>query len=167
MVSKIEEVIAQEKSLQDSTLDEQHRIRVEKIEKMQATGIDPWPPFKPTNAKSDDVKHEFSDTNESREYHIAGRVLTSRMHGKAGFLTIQDENGTIQLYIREDMVGQESFSFLNHMIDIGDIIWCKGKSFRTKTGEITLKAEEFVLLSKCLHPLPEKFHGIADREIKY
>lgn len=147
--------------------EEQYRIRAEKVEKMRAMGINPWPSFRPVNATSHQVVAEFSDEKESRTYEVAGRILTSRMHGKAGFLTIQDEGGKIQLYIREDMVGQQQFSFLNDYIDLGDIIWCKGKSFRTKTGEITIKVEEFVLLSKCLHPLPEKFHGIADREIKY
>ncbi|HLJ31101.1 MAG TPA: lysine--tRNA ligase [Candidatus Babeliales bacterium] len=147
--------------------DEQYKVRVEKVEKMQAMGINPWPTFKPVNATSKQVLGEFSDEKESRTYEVAGRILTSRMHGKAGFMTIQDEGGNIQLYIREDMVGDQQFAFLQNFIDLGDIIWCKGKSFRTKTGEVTIKAEEFTLLSKCLHPLPEKFHGIADREIKY
>ena len=78
------------------------------------------------------------------------------------------QRGKIQLYLREDMIGEQAiYLFYNDFIDLGDIIWCKGKSFRTKTGEMTIKAQEFTLLSKCLHPLPEKFHGIADREIKY
>lgn len=147
--------------------DEQYRIRVEKVKKMEELGINPWPQFKPTNATSDQIHHEFSDAQESREYQVTGRILTSRMHGKAGFATIQDEAGKVQIYLREDAIGENAFSFLNNFIDIGDIIWCRGKSFRTKTGEVTIKAEEFALLSKCLHPLPEKFHGIADREIKY
>ena len=69
---------------------------------------------------------EFSDEKESREYEVAGRILTSRMHGKAGFVTIQDEAGKIQLYLREDMIGEQAFSFLNDFIDLGDIIWCRG-----------------------------------------
>ena len=147
--------------------EEQYKIRVEKVEKMRALGIDPWPPFKPINATSAEVLSEFSDLKESRTYEVAGRILTSRMHGKAGFVTIQDSHGKIQLYLREDTIGEQAFAFLKNFIDLGDIIWCKGKSFRTKTGEVTIKAQEFTLLSKCLHPLPEKFHGIADREIKY
>ncbi len=147
--------------------EEQYKIRVEKVEKMRAIGIDPWPPFKPTNATSNEVLAEFSDEKESRTYEVAGRILTSRMHGKAGFVTIQDPRGKIQLYLREDTIGEQAFILLNDFIDLGDIIWCKGKSFRTKTGEVTIKAQEFILLSKCLHPLPEKFHGIADKEIKY
>lgn len=149
------------------TAAEQYQVRVEKVRKMEELGINPWPASKEVNAKSTQVHHEFSDSTESREYEVAGRILTSRMHGKAGFVTIQDEAGKLQLYLREDMIGESAFSFLNDFIDIGDIIWCRGKSFRTKTGEVTIKAEEFTLLSKCLYPLPEKFHGIADREIKY
>jgi len=147
--------------------EEQYKIRVEKVEKMRAMGIDPWPAFKEPNATSNEVLAEFSDEKESRVYEVVGRILTSRMHGKAGFLTIQDSGGKIQLYLREDAIGEQAFAFLNAFIDLGDIIWCKGQSFRTKTGEVTIKAQEFTLLSKCLHPLPEKFHGIADREIKY
>ena len=88
---------------------------------------------------------------------LAGRILTSRMHGKAGFVTIQDVSGKIQIYLREDIIGEQAFSFLNDLIDLGDIIWCRGKSFRTKTGEITIKAQEFTLLSKCLHPFLKNF----------
>src|SRR5260221_12188379 len=117
-------------------LEEQYRIRVEKVEKMRAMGIDPWPQFKPVNAISKEVLSEFSDEKESRTYELVGRILTSRMHGKAGFLTIQDVGGKIQLYLREDMIGEQQFSFLHHFIDLGDIIWCKAKSFRTKTAEI-------------------------------
>lgn len=148
-------------------LDEQYKIRVEKVEKMRALGIDPWPAFKSPNVTSNEVVAEFSDEKESRVYELVGRILTSRMHGKAGFLTIQDSRGKMQLYLREDMIGEQAFGFLQEYIDLGDIIWCKGQSFRTKTGEVTIKVQEFTLLSKCLHPLPEKFHGIADKEIKY
>jgi len=154
-------------SLLEISGDEQYKIRVEKVEKMQAAGINPWPAFKAPNTTSKEILAEFSDEKESPSYEVVGRVLTSRMHGKAGFLTIQDRSGKIQLYLREDIIGEQAFTFLNDYIDLGDIIWCKGHSFRTKTGEITIKAQEFTLLSKCLHPLPEKFHGIADKEIKY
>src|SRR5438477_7244163 len=146
---------------------EQYQVRVKKVEKMQELGIDPWPASKPVDATSAQVVNEFSDEKESQNYIIAGRVLTMRKHGKAAFATLQDVAGTLQVYIREDVVGENSFMLFNSMIDIGDIMWCKGTSFRTKTGEITLKVIEYTLLSKCLHPLPEKFHGIADKEIAY
>src|SRR3990167_7236801 len=149
------------------TPEEQYQVRIEKIAKMRELGIDPWPAFKPVNATTADVLNEFSDEAESLEYEVAGRILTMRKHGKAAFATIQDRKGTVQVYIKEDIVGEHLFTLFNSVLDIGDTIWCKGKSFRTKTGEITLKVQEFSLLSKCLHPLPEKFHGIADKEIVY
>jgi lysyl-tRNA synthetase class 2 len=152
---------------EEFSVDEQYKIRVEKVEKMRALGIDPWPAFREPNATSNEVLAEFSDEKESRIYEVVGRILTSRMHGKAGFFTIQDVYSKLQLYVREDAIGEQAFAFLNDYIDLGDIIWCKGQSFRTKTGEVTIKVQEFTLLSKCLHPLPEKFHGIADKEIKY
>ncbi len=147
--------------------EEQYQVRVEKVEKMQGMGIDPWPASKTVNATSAGILKQFSDETESCEYTLAGRVLTMRKHGKATFATIQDKAGSIQVYIKEETVGQAAFEFFNSMIDIGDIVWFKGKSFRTKMGEITIKVESYELLSKCLHPLPEKFHGIADKEITY
>ena len=148
--------------------EQQYEVRVEKIGKMTELGIDPWPASKSINATCADVITEFSDEQPStKQYAIAGRILTIRKHGKAAFVTIQDASGRVQLYVREDIVGEAAFAVLNQLIDIGDIVWCTGTSFRTKMGEVTLKAQELSLLSKCLHPLPEKFHGIADREIKY
>ena len=88
-------------------------------------------------------------------------------HGKTAFVVIQDGSEQLQLYIRQDIVGEASFDFLKHMLDVGDIVWAEGTTFRTKMGEITLKIQSFSLLSKCLYPLPEKFHGLADIEVKY
>ena len=156
-----------EKNNTHEAADQQYQVRVEKLNKMKELGIDPWPASKEINATSNDVIKEFIEDKESREYELSGRILTIRKHGKAIFITIQDSGGKIQLYLKEDIVGNALFSFVDHLIDIGDIIWCQGKSFRTKMGEITIKAEKITLLSKCLHPLPEKFHGISDIEIKY
>ena len=86
---------------------------------------------------------------------------------KLFFAHLQDRTGKVQLYIKKDVVGDKLFDFFNEFVDVGDFIWCKGSSFKTKKGEITLRVEDLKLLSKCLHPLPEKFHGIADQEIKY
>lgn len=155
------------KNNQLETPEEQYQVRVEKVEKMRELGIDPWPAFKPVNATTEQVAQEFVDEQESRCYEVAGRILTIRKHGKAAFFTIQDAQGQLQVYVKEEIVGQEAFSFINHMLDMGDIIWSKGHSFRTKMGEITLKAQEVTLLSKCLYPLPEKFHGIVDKDIIY
>lgn len=145
---------------------QEHDVRVEKVNTLRSSGIEPWPEQKDITATVAQVKNEFQE-DTPKEYAIAGRILSIREHGKTAFVVIQDGSGQLQIYIRQDIVGQESFEFLKHMLDIGDIIWCKGTVFRTKMGEITLKIQSFSLLSKCLYPLPEKFHGLADIEVKY
>lgn len=148
----------------------EHEVRVQKVKEMRAAGIEPWPQFKPVNATCQEVLAEFQEPSEgqpSKEYQIAGRVIALREHGKTIFATIQDRTGRLQIYLRNDEIGQDRFDFFKKFIDLGDIVWCNGTSFRTKMGEITLKVASFELLSKCLHPLPEKFHGIHDVEIKH
>lgn len=149
------------------SVSEEHAIRVGKVAKMRAVGIEPWPNAKEINATSKEVVDEFEEQHESREYAVAGRILTIRLHGKAAFATIQDCSGSLQVYIRQDVVGGETFDLFQNFIDVGDIVWFSGKSFKTKTGQITLKVQDLTLLSKCLHPLPEKFHGLADIETIY
>lgn len=143
------------------------KIRIEKIEKMKELGIDPWPSFKPVNATTADVLNEFKEDVQSKLYEVAGRIVTCRIHGKSAFFHIQDRQGKLQVYIREQDLPQQAFERFQSFIDIGDIVWISGHSFKTKTGEITLKAQEIVLLSKCLHPLPDKFHGLSDIETIY
>jgi len=145
----------------------EHEVRVEKVEKMRSEGIEPWPYREPITATCQQVKDEFVEDGDEKKYDVAGRVMTVRLHGKTGFCTIQDRSGRLQVYIRKDLVGDEPFVFFKNYVDMGDIVWFSGKSFKTKTGETTIKVEKFKLLSKCLYPLPEKFHGIADIEIKY
>lgn len=145
---------------------QEHEIRVGKVTKLRQMSIDPWPAREPVNATCTHVINEFAEDNH-KTYHVAGRVMTRRDHGKTFFAHIQDRSGRIQLYIKQDVLGEEQFNFFKEFIDIGDIIWCAGTTFKTKTGEITLRVTELKLLSKCLYPLPEKFHGIADQEIKY
>jgi lysyl-tRNA synthetase class 2 len=143
-------------------------IRRSKIETLRNNNIEPWPQARPTDGTCADLLAEFDEHVQSQpERRIAGRVITMRGHGKAVFAHIQDSSGKLQLYVKQDVVGIELFSLWNSVIDIGDIVWCLGSLFKTKTGEITLSVKEFVLLSKCLHPLPDKFHGIADVEMKY
>lgn len=148
-------------------VEEQHEVRVEKVKRMEEHGINPWPTTQQITVHCKQIIEEFIEDRESPEYALAGRILTIREHGKTVFMTIQDKTGTLQLYFRKDIIDEQAFLFLNSYIDIGDIIWCKGASFKTKMGEITLKVAVYELLSKCLHPLPEKFHGIADVEIIY
>lgn len=145
----------------------EHKIRLEKVEKLKAMGIDPWPAGKEVNATAKDVIAEFVEGQESREYAIEGRIMTKRGHGKTVFANLQDRTGTVQIYIKQDEVGDEAFAFFNQFVDIGDFLWVTGHSFKTKTGEITLKVKSLALQSKCLYPLPDKFHGLADIEVKY
>ena len=101
-----------------------------------------------------------------KDYSVAGRIRVIRHFGKASFVVIQDATGQLQLYLKQDELGHVYEQF-KKFIDVGDIVWAKGSSFKTKTGEISLKVDEFQLLSKCLFPLPEKFHGLQDIETNY
>jgi lysyl-tRNA synthetase class 2 len=145
---------------------QEHHIRVEKAKKLRAMGIEPWPAQKEVSATAEQVLGSYYE-GTTQEYTVAGRIIALRAHGKSSFAKLQDRSGQIQVYFKEDVIGENAFSMLHNFIDLGDIIWVRGVPFTTKTGEVTIKVEEFTLLSKCLHPLPEKFHGIADVEIRY
>jgi lysyl-tRNA synthetase class 2 len=161
------EVVVLEEMAEHEKVSHEHKARLDKVEKMKAAGIDPWPAGKPVNVTCHQVIEEFKDEQESREYHLEGRVMTLRGHGKTVFAHIQDRSGKLQVYIKQDVLGDEKFNWFNQFVDIGDFIWVKGHSFKTKTGEITLKVSDFALQSKCLYPLPDKFHGLSDIEVRY
>lgn len=147
---------------------QEHQVRVQKVERLRARGIEPWPAGKPINATCAQVRVEFKeDAERVHRYEIAGRIVALREHGKSIFAQLQDRSGALQLYIKQADIGEESFELFKDFVDIGDIVWVSGTVFKTKVGEITLKVDSFVLQSKCLHPLPEKFHGLADIEIKH
>ena len=145
---------------------QEYKIRVEKVKKLRDMGIEPWPSAKKVRNTCKQVINEF-DTKASRNYTLAGRVMSIREHGKTIFAHIQDRTSRLQLYLKKDDLEKEQFDIFKKYIDVGDIIWVAGTSFKTKMGEITLQVTTFTLLSKCLHPLPEKFHGLTDVEIKY
>lgn len=145
---------------------QEHEVRLKKLAQLRELGYEPWPASEPINATCAQVGSEFVEGTE-KNYQVAGRVMTRRDHGKTFFAHLQDRSGQLQLYIKQDIVGDKQFEIFKDLIDIGDIFWCSGVAFKTKTGEVTLRVQQFKLLSKCLHPLPEKFHGIADQEIKY
>jgi len=102
----------------------------------------------------------------SLEVRVAGRLMSRREHGKTQFGHIQDETGKLQLYLRKDRLGEQAFANLS-LLDLGDFVGARGEMFRTKTGEVTVNVKELVLLTKSLHPLPEKFHGLTDVETRY
>ncbi|HBL98856.1 TPA: lysine--tRNA ligase [Candidatus Dependentiae bacterium] len=142
----------------------EHEVRIAKIKRLQSQGIEPWAPARDVTATCKLISEE---KETGGVYAIAGRLMTIRRHGKTVFCHLQDSTGKLQLYLKEDEVGTEAFTFFENFVDSGDLIWVAGESFVTKTGELTLRVKDLYLLSKCLHPLPEKFHGIADAEIKH
>jgi len=146
-------------------MNDQMLVRRQKLAEMREAGIDPYGARFDRTHTAAQIISQF-ETLEGSEVRIAGRIMAMRGHGKAGFADIQDLSGQIQLYTRIDEVGEEAYS-LYTKLDLGDIIGVKGEAFRTRRGEISVKVEEFVLLSKALRPLPEKWHGLTDTETRY
>ena len=148
------------------SLNELLRIRREKLTNLQDAGRDP---FAITRY---DVTHHSAeilaagDELVGKEVSVAGRMMVKRIMGKASFYKIQDKQGVIQCYVARDDLGEEAYAEFKKM-DIGDIIGVKGFVFRTKTGEITVHTKELTLLTKSLKPLPEKFHGLQDTDVRY
>lgn len=142
------------------------KVRREKLDALKAEGKDP---FEITtfgvDAYAKDINEQFDDY-EDKMVSIAGRIMSKRGMGKAGFIDIQDSTGRIQSYVRKDHVGDEAYAWFKKY-DIGDIIGVKGVVFRTQKGQISVKAEEVTLLSKSLLPLPEKWHGLKDTDTRY
>lgn len=146
----------------------EHEVRVEKAKELEANGKSGWPAFEPVSSTCKKAHDEYVNDSESKKnYSLAGRLISKREHGKTVFGNIQDRTGTLQLYIKKDNIGEECFEFFKKFIDVGDIVWVKGELFKTKMGEITVNISEIKLLSKCLHPLPDKFHGLVDIEHRY
>lgn len=146
---------------------QEHEVRIAKVKSMRELGINPWPELKPATTTSQQVLDSFVDGGDSVIVQLIGRIMAIRLHGKAAFVHIQDISAKLQLYIKEDLIGAESFAQFEKFIDIGDIIWVSGTSFKTQRGEISLRVAAWALQSKCLHPLPEKFHGLTDVEVRY
>jgi len=147
------------------------RVRHEKLTALREAGADPFRITKyPQNAYSAEIKERFADLAAEEETEVevclAGRMMTKRVMGKASFAHLRDDKGDIQIYVRRDLIGEEPYAGFKKM-DIGDIIGVKGIVFRTKMGEISVRCTEVVLLSKSLLPLPEKFHGLKDQEMRY
>lgn len=144
----------------------EHAVRIEKVRAMQAAGIDPWPATKSAVHTTQQVITEYKPEGQ-QQYQIAGRLVSVRDHGKSVFAHVQDSTGKVQIYLKKDLIGEDKFVAWNNYIDIGDIVWFEGTSFVTKMGEVTLQVTDYTLLSKCLYPLPEKFHGLVDVEQCY
>ena len=151
---------------QNKDTNELIKVRRQKLADLQAAGKNPFEIMKyDVTHHSKEIKDNFEKL-EGKEVAVAGRLMFKRVMGKASFCNVQDLQGGIQAYVARDEIGVESYQDFKKM-DIGDIVGIKGKVFATKTGEKSIHAEEVILLSKSLKPLPEKFHGLTDTDTRY
>ena len=147
-------------------LSDQVKVRREKLEALRAEGLDPFVQTKfEVTSSAKEIKDHFEEL-EGKTVTLAGRLMSKRGMGKVTFCDLQDNTGRIQLYVRFDAMDEEAFKRFKKN-DIGDIVGVKGDVFKTERGEISLRVHEATLLSKSLLPLPEKFHGLTDRETRY
>lgn len=137
--------------------------RKAKLERLLAKGI---AVYDKSISRRIDIAEALNNFQEGKKVSLCGRIMAKRSHGKALFLDLKDSTGRIQLYVKEDIVGKDRFGLLEDL-DIADIIGVKGELFKTRTGEPTVKVEEFVILAKAFRPLPEKWHGLKDVELRY
>lgn len=156
----------QQKKAQEQDLNQLLKVRREKLAELQENGKDPFQITKyDVTHHSMEVKDAF-DELEGKSVSLAGRMMSKRVMGKASFCSIQDVQGAIQSYVARDNIGEDHYKDFKKM-DIGDIVGIKGEVFKTKTGEISIHATEVTLLSKSLKPLPEKFHGLTNTDLRY
>jgi lysyl-tRNA synthetase class 2 len=146
---------------------DQHAVRRQKLAELRAGGTDPFrAEFRPTHFSGEAVKAHVEGQDNTVAVAVAGRLVTIRDMGKSQFVKILDQQGELQLYLKKDVLGDAAYAAFKKL-DLGDIIGARGTLFRTKAGEITVRAESFCLLAKALRPLPEKWHGLADPEQVY
>ena len=151
--------------MSEPELNEQTQIRQKKMQELAARGIDPFgAAFQRTHTSKQIIDHY--EQMEGQQVTICGRVMAIRGHGKTAFIAITDQDGSIQVYIRMDVVGEDAMADFK-LWDIGDIVGITGEVFKTHTGEISVRAEKLHFLTKSLQPLPEKWHGLKDVELRY
>ncbi|MBU8576749.1 lysine--tRNA ligase [Bacillus pumilus] len=158
--------------LNNEELNDQFQVRRDKMNKMREEGIDPFGERYDRSHQSAQIIAEYDEFSKddleekSAQVTIAGRMMTKRGKGKAGFAHIQDLEGQIQIYVRKDSVGEEAYELFKSS-DLGDIIGVTGTVFKTNVGELSIKATSFEVLTKALRPLPDKYHGLKDVEQRY
>jgi len=158
--------------LNNEELNDQFQVRRDKMNKMREEGIDPFGERYDRSHQSAQIIAEYDEFSKedleekAAQVTIAGRMMTKRGKGKAGFAHIQDLEGQIQIYVRKDSVGEEAYELFKSS-DLGDIIGVKGTVFKTNVGELSIKATSFEVLTKALRPLPDKYHGLKDVEQRY
>lgn len=142
------------------------QVRLDKFNQLKEEGRNPFEISKYlVNANALDIKDKFEEF-EGKEVSLAGRIMSKRGQGKVGFYDIQDTTGRIQLFAKKDILGEQEYTYLKNN-DIGDIIGVEGEVFKTKMGEVSIRAKKVILLSKSFQTLPEKYHGLKDQEIRY
>jgi lysyl-tRNA synthetase class 2 len=156
-----------------SSIEDQIRLREQKADQLREKGAHPYgngvqvphtTAFVRARHAADDAK--ALETNPTEPYAVAGRVMALRSMGKASFLSLRDRDGDLQVFVKKDKVGEAAYELLK-LADLGDIVFARGRAMRTKTGELSIEAAEFRLLTKSLRPLPEKWHGLTDHETRY
>lgn len=155
---------------QEQDLNEMLKVRREKMEAFKEIGVAPFGHRYEVTDYAEDIKKNndgLEGDEEGPEVNIAGRLMAIRGHGKASFCTLNDRTGNIQVYFKIDVLGEEKYKQQFRKFDIGDIVGIRGVVFKTHRGEVTVRVEDFELLSKSLRPLPEKFHGLQDVDIRY
>lgn len=144
---------------------EQGLVRREKTMKLLSLGVNPYGEKYAVTHHAAEIISSF-DALEGRLIALSGRLMTIRSHGKASFANLQDESGQIQIYLRQDEVGEESYRIFE-LLDIGDLLGVSGAVFRTRRGEVTVSVKKWSLLAKALRPLPEKWHGLTNVDLRY
>ena len=165
MEEQISQPLTEEEEMEK--LAEQAQIRREKLAKLKSEGNDPYTKTKYcVTADSLSVKEQY-DALEGKEVSIAGRLMSRRIMGKASFSHLSDREGLIQIYVRRDDVGEETYAAFKKDYDIGDIVGVRGTVFKTQTGEISIHCNHIEMLSKALRPLPEKQHGLTNADLRF
>ena len=161
---------AQTAETQEQDLNEMMRVRREKMEAFRAMGVAPFGHRFEVTDYAAEIRAQYDylgEDEEGGEVRIAGRLMAIRGHGKASFSTLNDRTGNIQIYFKQDVLGEQKYKEEFRRLDIGDIIGIRGVVFKTRRGEVTVRVEAFDLLAKSLRPLPEKFHGLKDIDTRY
>lgn len=152
----------------EQTESQEHELRVAKVRDLDKRGLSAWPELRHVTDTAGQAKASFEQNkDEEKVYTLAGRLMTLRDHGKTFFAHLQDRSGPLQLYIKKGILPDQTFDLFKHDINTGDHMWVTGTLFTTKTGELSLRVTDLALMSKCLQPLPEKYHGLTNVEQRY
>ncbi len=151
-------------SIMQEKMNEYMKQRKDKLRALKEIGLEVYGQGFNKDRTIDKMAADFKD---GKKVETAGRITGLREHGKSAFLDLKDASGRIQVYIKSNIIGEEKFNNIYKRLDIGDILGIEGELFKTRTGEITINAKDIAILAKGLRPLPEKWHGLKDVEVRY